>query len=140
MSKLKMVMKNGQMVPFYAADGKGKMGMGGSNPMEVLRLKDESRRFAMQGKEMGPSDKSLMARNGIESYQIEGETPATIGSPKIDKYTESKMNEWDNMNLRNKYDYVTGAGSAKFAAPYFEGQNVEGTKRRVIDAFNKLSR
>jgi hypothetical protein len=33
MGKLKMVEKNGQMVPFYAADGKGKMMYGGSKPM-----------------------------------------------------------------------------------------------------------
>lgn len=33
MAKLKMVEKNGERVPFYAADGKGKMMYGGSKPM-----------------------------------------------------------------------------------------------------------
>jgi len=33
MAKLKMVKKDGKMVPFYAADGKGKMMYGGSKPM-----------------------------------------------------------------------------------------------------------
>lgn len=36
--KLKMVKKNGQMVPFYAADGKGKM-MGGGK-MKKYKMKD----------------------------------------------------------------------------------------------------
>ena len=34
--KLKMVMKDGKMVPFYAADGKGKMQEGGVKNNEML--------------------------------------------------------------------------------------------------------
>jgi hypothetical protein len=39
MSKLKMVKKNGKKVPFYAADGKGKMKAGGSVKKSIVQKK-----------------------------------------------------------------------------------------------------
>ena len=44
--KLKMVMKDGKKVPFFAADGKGKMQMGGSP--DVSRLNEKEKREARQ--------------------------------------------------------------------------------------------
>lgn len=109
MSKLKMVMKDGQMVPFYAADGRGKMETGG--PMQILRLQDEARRFAMQGKEMGSSDMRSMAKYGIESYQTKGETDGTpsYGVGPGDKV----MTNQENMDARDPFKQVTPAESQR---------------------------
>lgn len=101
MSKLKMVMKNGQKVPFYAADGKGKMEMGG--PTGFFRLQDENRRFAMQGKEMGASDKILMAKMGIESYDNGGEEFTKPGmSYSVQSGDSARTNE-ENKNARDPF-------------------------------------
>ena len=51
--KLPMVEKNGQMVPAFAADGKGKMAKGGKTKMKAYKAGGKIDGCAMRGKTRG---------------------------------------------------------------------------------------
>ncbi len=53
MKKLKMVEKDGQKVPFYAADGKGKMNTGGEVPVIKAKKGPVKRKPTAKEKEEG---------------------------------------------------------------------------------------
>jgi len=89
------------------------------DPMRYLREKAEARAFGRQGKQL---PKAMM---GME--------------PKMDDATVALANKWDAMPLRDKYMYVT-QNASKYAEPYFPGQNVEMTKKSVIEAWNNATR
>lgn len=88
-----------------------KMEMGGS-PMKILRLQDEARRFAMQGKEMGSSDMRSMAKYGIESYQNAGEKKDKTPSYGVGPGDTVMTNE-ENKNARDPLYNITPAESQR---------------------------
>lgn len=94
------------------------------NPMRYFREAAEANAFTRQGKQLPKGRMGMFNDNG---------------EPKIDDMTTQKMNEWDNMSVRDRFNYVNQLGP-KLNEPFFPGQDPLRTKRRVTEAFNKATR
>lgn len=74
-NKMPMVMKDGNMVPAFAADGEGKMARGGKTKMMSRGGKTEEKKMARGGKTKmarGGMAKTKMARGGASTVKKMG--------------------------------------------------------------------
>lgn len=98
------------------------------DPMRYLREKAEARAFARQGKEL---PKGMMGMFNDNNDPKE---------PKIDDATTARMNQWDNMSLRDRFNYVNEPGGPRLPEPYYPGQDPLKTKQAVTRAYNRATR
>ena len=95
------------------------------DPMRYLREKAEGRAFARQGKELPKGMMGMFNDN--------------VDDPKISDETAGKMDEWDALDDRGRYEWVTQNG-VRYAPEYFDGQNVQATRKAVLAKWDEKTK
>jgi hypothetical protein len=107
--KLEMVEKDGKKVPFYAADGKGKMASGGK-----VKKMMRGGPAGMYGE--GPAEKQMKAKTGADKENIDMKKGGKVSEAKKEAKKAVKKHE-DKMHKKTKKmasgGKVRGAGMAK---------------------------